>query len=109
MENIIIATTETVPSKEVEAILGIARGSTVRARNVGRDIVAVIKSLIGGEVSEYTELQAHSREQALTRMVEDAKAQGADAVIGVRIATTMVAAGSAEILAYGTAVKLKQV
>ena len=107
MENFIVATTETVPNKEVTEILGVARGSTVRARNVGRDIVAVIKSLIGGEVDEYTKLQADSREQALQRMVDDAKAQGADAIIGMRITTTMVSAGAAEILAYGTAVKLR--
>jgi uncharacterized protein YbjQ (UPF0145 family) len=107
MENIIISTTETVPNREATEILGIARGSTVRARNIGRDIIAVIKSLIGGEISDYTKLQADSREQAIQRMVEDATAQGADAVIGVRMATTVVSQGAAEILAYGTAVKLR--
>ena len=106
MENIILATTETVPGREVQEIIGIARGSTVRARNIGRDITAVFKGIVGGEISEYTKLQAAAREQALQRMVEDAKAHGADAVIGVRITTSMVMAGAAEIAAYGTAVKL---
>jgi uncharacterized protein YbjQ (UPF0145 family) len=104
---IITTTTEGIPGREIIEIKGIARGSTVRARNIGRDIVAVIKSLIGGEISDYTKLQADSREQALQRMVEDAQLQGADAVVGVRIATTVVSQGAAEILAYGTAVKLR--
>ena len=107
MNDFIISTTEQVPNREVAQIVGVARGSTVRARNVGRDILAVIKSLVGGEISDYTKLQADSREQAMQRMAEDARAMGADAVIGVRIATTMVAQGSAEILGYGTAVKLR--
>ena len=107
METLIISTTETIPNREVAQIIGIARGSTVRARNIGRDIIAGLRNIIGGEVGEYTKLQADSREQALQRMVDDAKAHGADAIIGVRITTTMVAAGSAEILAYGTAVKLR--
>lgn len=107
MSEIIVTTTEKIPGREVETIISIARGSTVRARHIGRDILATIKTLIGGEISDYTKLQADSREQALQRMEDDAKSKGADAIIGVRIATTMVAAGSAEILAYGTAVKLK--
>lgn len=107
MRKIIITTTETVPNYEIVEILSIVRGSTVRARNVGRDIVATVKNLIGGEISDYTKLQADAREQALSRMLEDAHNQGADAVVGVRIATTMVSTGAAEILAYGTAVKLK--
>jgi len=105
--NMIITTTETIPGKEVSEILGIARGSTVRARNVGRDFFASIKNLVGGEISEYTQLQARSREQALQRMEQDAEKMGADAIINVRIATSMIMQGVAEILAYGTAVKLK--
>lgn len=100
-------TTETIPGREIVEILGIARGSTVRARNVGRDIFAGLKKLVGGEIEEYTQLQAQSREQALQRMEQDAEKMGADAVINVRIATSMVTQGAAEILAYGTAVKLK--
>jgi len=100
-------TTETVPGREITELLGIARGSTVRARNVGRDIFAGLKKLVGGEIEEYTQLQAQSREQALERMEQDAVKMGADAVVNVRISTSMVTTGAAEILAYGTAVKLK--
>ena len=103
----VISTTENIPDKEVVEILGIARGSTVRARNVGRDIFAAVKNLVGGEITEYTKLQADSREQALQRMKEDALKLNADAIINVRITTSMIMQGVAEILAYGTAVKLK--
>ena len=103
----IVTTTENIPGKEIVEILGLSRGSTVRARNVGRDIFAALKNLIGGEINEYTKLQADSREQALQRMIIDAESLGADAVINVRITTSMIMQGVAEILAYGTAVKLK--
>lgn len=102
----ILTTTETVPQREVIEILGIARGSSVRARHLGNDIMAGLKNIVGGEIEEYTKLQADSREQALERMVKDAEKLGADAVVGVRMMTSMVAAGAAEILVYGTAVKL---
>ena len=102
----IITTTENVPNKNITEILGIARGSTVRARNIGSDIFAGLKNLVGGELSEYTKLQADSREQAMQRMEEDAKNLGADAVVNVRITTSVITQGAAEILAYGTAVKL---
>lgn len=104
----IITTTETIPGKEISESLGIARGSTVRARNVGRDLFAGLKNLVGGEIEEYTKLQAHSREQAMQRMVQDAEKMGADAIVCVRLTTSMVVQGAAEILAYGTAVKLKE-
>jgi uncharacterized protein YbjQ (UPF0145 family) len=103
----IVTTTETVPNKEIVEILGIARGSTVRARNVGRDIFAGLKSIIGGEIQEYTELQIQSREQAMERMIMDAEKMGADAILNVRMSTAMIMASTAEILVYGTAVKLK--
>ncbi|PSR06601.1 MAG: hypothetical protein C7N14_08795 [Bacteroidetes bacterium] len=103
----IITTTSTVPGNEITEILGIARGSTVRARNIGRDIFAGLKNIVGGEIEEYTKLQAQSREQAMQRMVKDAERLGADAVINVRFGTSMVMQGAAEMLAYGTAVKLK--
>jgi len=103
----ILSTTHTVPGREIEAVLGIARGSTVRTRNIGRDIVAGLKNLVGGEIEEYTKLQAYAREEALARMIEDAKKMNADAIVGVLITTAMVTKGAAEILAYGTAVKLK--
>lgn len=103
----ILSTTETLPDKEIVLVLGIARGSSVRARHLGNDIVAGLKNIVGGEITEYTKLQADSREQALERLVEDAERLGADAVVGLRMMTSMVAQGAAEILVYGTAVKLK--
>ncbi len=102
----IATTTDFIPGKEIKEILGIARGSTVRARNFGADFLAGLRNIVGGEVSEYTRLQAHSREQALQRMLDDAKKMGADAVINVRFTTSMIMQGASEILAYGTAVKL---
>jgi len=103
----IITNTETIPGKEIVEILGITRGSTVRARNIGRDIFAGLKNIVGGEIEEYTKLQAHAREQALQRLMADAAQMGADAVVNLRFTTAMVMQGAAEILAYGTAVKLK--
>ncbi len=102
----IISTSDTVPNKEVTEILGIARGSTVRSRNIGRDIFAGLKNIVGGEIEEYTQLQAQSREQAMQRMVRDAERMGADAILNMRLTTSMVMQGASEILAYGTAVKL---
>lgn len=103
----ILTTTETVPNKEIDQILGVVRGSTVRARNVGRDILAGLKNIVGGEIEEYTKLQADSREQAMKRMIQDAERLGADAIVNIRFSTSMIAQGAAEILAYGTAVKFK--
>lgn len=103
----IVTTTETIPNREIEQILGIARGSTVRARNIGNDIMASLKNIVGGEVEEYTRLQAESREQAMQRMVQDDQKLGADAIVSFRITSSMVMQGASEILAYGTAVKLK--
>jgi uncharacterized protein YbjQ (UPF0145 family) len=102
----IISTTDIVPNREITEILGIARGSSVRARNIGRDFFAGLKNIIGGEISEYTKLQAESREQAMQRMVQDAERLGADAILNMRLTTSMVMQGASEILAYGTAVKL---
>lgn len=101
----LITTTESIPNKQISEILGVARGSTVRARNAGRDFFAGLKNIVGGEISEYTKLQAQSREQAIQRMIEDAENLGADAVINVRFNSSTIAAGASEILAYGTAVK----
>ena len=103
----IITTIEKVPDREITEVLGIARGSTVRARNIGRDLFAGIKNIIGGEITEYTKLQAQSREQAIQRMQDDALSLGADAIVNVRLTTSVITQGAAEILAYGTAVKLK--
>ena len=107
MVEIITTTTDTIPNKKVTQILGIAKGSTIRARNVGRDIGASFKNLIGGEIKSYTSMIQQSREEAFNRMVNDANDQGAYAIVNVRFVTSMVMQGAAEILAYGTAVKLK--
>jgi uncharacterized protein YbjQ (UPF0145 family) len=100
----LLVNTPVVPNKTIIETFGIARGSTVRARNVGQDIFAGLKNIIGGEISEYTKLQAQSREQALQRMTEDAEKMGANAIVNVRLTTSMVMQGCSEILAYGTAV-----
>jgi uncharacterized protein YbjQ (UPF0145 family) len=103
----ILSTTHSIPGREIAEIVGLVRGSTVRARNVGRDIVAGLKNLVGGEIEEYTQLQADAREQALHRMIDDARSLKADAVVGIQVSTAMVSRGAAEILIYGTGVKLK--
>ncbi|GAB5399952.1 MAG: YbjQ family protein [Aureisphaera sp.] len=105
--HMIISTTDNVPNREIVETLGIARGSTVRARNIGRDIFAGLKNIVGGEIEEYTKLQAQAREQAIQRLMADANRLGADAVVNVRLTTSMIMQGASEILAYGTAVKLK--
>lgn len=105
----IVVTTNEIPGKRVVKVLGLAKGNTVRARHVGQDILAFLKNMIGGEVSNYTKLLAESREQALDRMVADAEAMGADAIIMARFQTSMIMAGTAELLAYGTAVILEDV
>ena len=103
----IICTSENVPGREVEQILGLVRGNTIRARHVGKDIMAGLRNIVGGEISEYTKLMGESREQALDRMVAQAEALGADAIIGARFTTSMVMTQASEILAYGTAVRLR--
>lgn len=102
-----VSNTEFIGNQTISETLGIARGSTVRSRNIGRDIFAGLKNIVGGEIEEYTKLQADSREQALSRMIEDAKNLGADGVVNVRFSTSVVAQGASEMLAYGTAVKFK--
>lgn len=102
----IVLTTDTFPGREVEA-LGMVRGSTVRAKHIGSDIVASLRNLVGGEVREYAALLAGAREQAMDRMIDEARALGADAIIAARLETSTIAQGASEILAYGTAVKLK--
>jgi len=102
----ILVNTPDVPNMKIVEVHGLARGSTVRARNVGRDIFAGLKNLIGGEVSEYTKLQAESREEALKRLIDDGKKLGANAIINIRFNTSVITQGTSEMLAYGTAVKL---
>jgi len=98
----LLSTTETIANRSITECLG----STVRARNIGRDIFAGLKNIVGGEIEEYTKLQAQSREQAMQRMILDAERLGADAVVNVRLTTSVVMQGASEMLAYGTAVKL---
>ncbi len=105
----IIATTNEVPGYKVKENLGIVKGNTVRARHMGRDILAGLRNLVGGEISDYTKLLAESREQSLDRMIERASELGADAVIGIRFMTSSVMQGAAELLAYGTAVRLEKI
>ncbi len=107
MSKIILTTTEEVPGKKIVQILGVVRGSTVRARNIGRDIGAGFKNIIGGEIKTYTELTEQSRDEAFNRMVNKAIELDADAVVGIRFMTCMVMQGASEMLAFGTAVKLK--
>ena len=105
--NMIIVTALEIEGREIERTLGLVRGNTVRTKNMGRDIFAGIKNIVGGEILSYTKLMSDSREQAIHRMVEDARKLGADAVIGVRLSTSLVMQGTSEMLAYGTAVRLK--
>jgi uncharacterized protein YbjQ (UPF0145 family) len=102
----IVVTTGDVAGSRVSQTLGLVRGSTIRARHVGKDIMAALRNVAGGEIKEYTKMLAESREQAIDRMVEEAQALGADAIIGLRFQTSMVMSGAAEMLCYGTAVRL---
>ncbi|AVX05505.1 UPF0145 protein [Maritalea myrionectae] len=104
----IVTTGLTVPEGEITETIGIVRGNTIRAKHIGTDIVAALRNLVGGEVGEYTKLMAEAREQAYDRMVAHAESLGADAIIGVNFTTSMITDGAAEILAYGTGVKLKR-
>ena len=102
-----ITTTETVPDTEVVEILGVARGNTVEARNVGRDITQGIRNVFGGELKAYSDLLTKARDEAITRMEADAEKMGADAVINVRLETSQITDGGSEVMAYGTAVRLR--
>ncbi|MBN2251358.1 MAG: YbjQ family protein [Candidatus Altiarchaeota archaeon] len=102
----IITTTDYVPGSEVKEIRGIAKGSTIQAKHLGRDIMAGLKNLVGGELGEYTGMLNEARDQAMERMIKDAEGLGADAVINIRLETAEIMQGAAEVMAYGTAVKL---
>ncbi|MDP6142122.1 MAG: YbjQ family protein [Dehalococcoidales bacterium] len=102
----IVVTSERIEGKEITSTVGLVKGSTIRARHLGRDIVAGLRAMVGGEVTEYTKMMAQAREQALQRMVEDAEEQGANAIVSLRFTTSMIMTGSSEILAYGTGVIL---
>ncbi|MCE2460042.1 MAG: YbjQ family protein [Pseudomonadales bacterium] len=100
----IVVTTETVPGRNIVKTLGLVRGNTVRARHIGKDILAGLRNIVGGEVHEYAKLISESREQALDRMVAEAESLGANAVVSTRFTTSMMMGGAAELLAVGTAV-----
>ncbi|HUV81666.1 MAG TPA: YbjQ family protein [archaeon] len=103
----IIVNTDTIAGKEIVETLGLARGSTIQAKHIGKDIMSGLRHIVGGELVEYSKMLEESREKAINRMVADAESMGADAVINVRFMTSMIMSGAAEILAYGTAVKIK--
>jgi len=100
----IVTTAEKIEGKNITRTIGLVKGSTIRARHVGRDIMAGLRSLVGGEIIDYTKMMAESREQALQRMIEDAESQGANAIVGLRFTTSMIMTNASEILAYGTGV-----
>ena len=104
----IVVTTDSIPGKHVVKTLGLVRGNTIRARHVGKDILAGLKGLVGGEISEYTKMVAESREQCIDRLVEEAEGMGANAVVGLRFTTASMMQGAAELLAYGTAVLVEE-
>ncbi len=103
----IITTSERIEGKNITRTIGLVKGSTIRARHVGRDIMAGLRGIVGGEITEYTKMMAESREQAIQRMIEDAERQGANAVVGMRFTTSMVMQNASEILAYGTGVVIE--
>ena len=100
----LIVTTESIPGKEIIDVRGLVKGSTVRSKNIGKDIGSSFKNLVGGELNSYNEMLTEARQIAIGRMVEDAKAQGANAIVGLRLMSSSVMAGAAEMVAYGTAV-----
>ena len=103
----IVVTTDFIPGKKIVEVVGLVRGNTIRARHLGKDILAALKGMVGGEIEEYTKMLGESREQCLDRMVENARELNADAVINVRFTTSSMMQAAAELLAYGTAVKLE--
>ena len=102
----IVVTTEQIEGKRIMETLGLVRGSTIRARHVGHDVMASLRNIVGGEVKDYTIMLAQTREEALQRMIEQSEKMGANAIVGARFVTSMVMSGAAEMVAYGTAVKI---
>ncbi len=103
----LLSTTDTIEGRKITKHLGLAKGNTIRARHIGRDIMAILRHIVGGEITDYTKMMAESREQALDRMIEDAQKLGANAIVRVSFSTSMIMGGASEILAYGTAVVVK--
>jgi uncharacterized protein YbjQ (UPF0145 family) len=104
----ILASTDGIPGRRIVRVLGLVRGSTIRARHIGRDVVAVFRNIAGGEIQEYTKLLAESREQSIDRMIEEAERLGANAVVAVRFSTSSIMGAAAEVMCYGTAVVVDQ-
>lgn len=104
----ITVTSNTIPGKKIAKTFGLVRGNSIRARHVGKDILAGLRNLIGGEIMEYTKLMAESREQAIDRMNQEAERMGANAVVSLRFTTSMIMGGAAELLSYGTAVYIEE-
>jgi uncharacterized protein YbjQ (UPF0145 family) len=100
----LLTTTDEIPGKRVVKVFGLVRGNTIRARHIGRDIMASLRNIAGGEIVEYTKMIAESREQAIDRMIEEAQEKGANAIVTIRFTTNSMMEGAAELLAYGTAV-----
>ncbi len=100
----IITTSDQIEGKKITKTIGMVKGNTIRARHLGKDIMAGLRGMVGGEITEYTKMMAEAREQAIQRMIEDAEAQGANAVVSMRFTTSMIMQNASEILAYGTAV-----
>jgi uncharacterized protein YbjQ (UPF0145 family) len=105
--NILMTTTFEVPGREISETLGVVKGNTIRSRHIGSDIAATLKGIVGGEIRGYVKAMTDAREEAVERMVKEASDVGADAIVGVRFTTSSIMAGAAEVLAYGTAVKLR--
>ena len=107
IENILVTTQDNFEDHKIARTIGLVKGNTIRARHIGKDILAALRGIVGGEIEEYTKVFAEAREQAIDRMVEDAKRVGADGVVCMRLTTSTVMQGAAELLAYGTAVKFE--
>ena len=105
MSQILVVTSEDIAGKKIKQHLGLVRGNTIRARHIGKDILAGLRNIVGGEIHEYTKLMAESREQAIDRMLDEARGLGANAIVSVRFTTSMISQGAAELLVFGTAVR----
>ena len=104
----ITVTSDTIPGKKITKTFGLVRGNTIRARHVGKDIIAGLRNMVGGEITEYTKLMAESREQAIDRMIQEAERMGANAIVSLRFTTSVIMGGAAELLSYGTAVYVEE-
>ncbi len=104
----ILSTSDDIPGKRIVKVLGLVRGNTIRARHLGRDIMAILRNIVGGEITDYTKMIAESREQSVDRMIEEAKSLGANAIVTIRFSTSSMMQGAAELLCYGTAVVVEE-